>query len=206
MDFWEFVRFDIVLNQPSAERAFAFRLADQNNSGFISLDEIENLLQWYANVDRTAHDMLTRKNSPLGRVFGRDGSHTLAAGEFYHLSDNILPPLFVKDVQMLTEHMLNMDFDGAHLSREQDKEELNFIEPHGLSVIGSQFMTSSSKNGVFVQPKAKVYSRYEESRTSAWKTSMDWGHLVAVGVSGAVSRTAAAPFLWRSIIFCPFLF
>jgi cAMP-dependent protein kinase regulator len=45
MDFWEFVRFDLVLNQPAPEKDFAFRLANQSNTGFVSLHEMQALLQ-----------------------------------------------------------------------------------------------------------------------------------------------------------------
>lgn len=194
MDFWEFVRFDIVLNQPSAEMAFAFRLADQNNSGFISLDEMENLLQSYAHIDDTAQDMLSGKSPRLRRVFGRHGSRTLSAREFHDLSDNILPPLFVKDVKKLTHHMLNMDVVGGNLSREHDKDEIAFMEPEGgLSMIGSNFMNSSAKNRFMRHPEALGYSSYNEKVLPRWMTAMDWGHLISVGVSGAVSRSAVAP-------------
>lgn len=194
MDFWEFVRFDILLNQPAPEMVFAFRLADQNNSGFISLDEMENLLQAYANIDDTAHSTLNGKNSKLRRVFGRDGSRTLAAREFYDLSDNILPPMFVQDVKKLTHHMLNMDVVGGNLSRGQDEEELAFMEPEGgLSVIGSNFMNSSAKNGVSGQSELHRYSALTARVLPWWMAGLDWGHLVSVGVSGAVSRTAVAP-------------
>lgn len=188
MGFFDFVRFDIALNQPSAEKAFAFRLADQNNSGFISLEEMEYLLQAYADEDSLASDLLSGKNPALRRVFGRHGSRTLAAEEFFKLSENILPPLFVKDVKTVTQHMLNMDVIGNNLTDEIDSEGLAFIEPDGgLSVIGSQFVSS---------PKAKVLSKPTQGFSkfeTQWLPGLDWGHLISVGISGAVSRTAVAP-------------
>lgn len=51
IDFWEFVRFDIVLNQPNAEAEFGFRLADRNNSGFIDAEELMSLLNEYKDID-----------------------------------------------------------------------------------------------------------------------------------------------------------
>lgn len=198
MDFWEFVRFDIVLNQPSADMAFAFRLADQNNSGFISLDEMENLLQSYASIDESARRMLTGKNSQLRKVFGRDGSRLLPVREFHELSHNILPPKFVEDVKTLTTHMLNMDFEAADLHRTQDEEELAFIEPEGgLSFIGSTFMNPSARNGILSQ-KAESHAYYGRTQQSQrtlpkWMIALDLGHLISVGVTGAASRTAVAP-------------
>lgn len=59
MDFWEFVRFDLVFNRPTAELDFAFRLADMNNSGFCSVNEMQYLLQDYADMDPIARDMLS---------------------------------------------------------------------------------------------------------------------------------------------------
>lgn len=193
MDYFEFVRFDIVLNQPSAEKVFAFRLADQNNSGFIALDEIEYLLQAYANVDDVARDLLSGKNPSLRRAFGRNGSRTLAAEEFFKLADNILPPLFVKDVKTVTQHMLNMDMTAQHAVDEIDSEELAFLEPDGgLSIVGSQFM-NSTPGGAFSKVTPQSYSSYESQGLPKWLTGLDWGHLISVGVSGSVSRTAVAP-------------
>lgn len=193
MDFFEFVRFDIVLNQPHAEKVFAFRLTDQNNSGFIALDEIEYLLQAYANVDSVARDLLSGKNPSLRKAFGRNGSRTLAAEEFFKLAENILPPLFVKDVKTVTQHMLNMDTAGQQGVDEIDNEELAFLEPDGgLSVVGSQFMSSPPK-GTFSNVTPQSYSSYESQGLPKWLTGLDWSHLVSVGISGAVSRTAVAP-------------
>lgn len=192
MDFFEFVRFDIVLNQPSAEKVFAFRLADQNNSGFIALDEIEYLLQAYADVDGVARDLLSGKNPSLRKAFGRHGSRTLPAEEFFRLAETILPPMFVNDVKTVTQHMLNMDVSAQHALDEIDGEELAFLEPDGgLSIVGSQFMSSSP--GAFSKMAPQSYSSYESQGLPKWLTGLDWGHLVSVGVSGAVSRTAVAP-------------
>lgn len=193
MDFWEFVRFDIVLNQPAAEKAFAFLLADENNSGFISLDEMENLLSAYADIDEEANQLLSNGDSRLRRVFGRDGSRTLAFREFTELSENILPPQFISDVKTLTNHMLNMDVVGTEGFAQQDKEELAYVEPDGnLSMVGSQFMTASSRNKGGGYTDSQIFPSAERA-VPRWKSWLDWGHLVSVGISGAVSRTAVAP-------------
>lgn len=193
MDYWEFVRFDIILNNPNAEMDFAFRLADKTNTGIISLDDMENLLQEYADIDETAKSLLSNQSSRLRRVFGRDGSRILTAKECTNVFKHILPPTFRSDVKKITQHMLNMDVVGRdHLQLEQDMEEMSFIEPDGApSVIGSQFMTSSSRvpaNQVALQTFSS-----QSQNVPIWMRKIDWAHLVAVGVSGAVSRSAVAP-------------
>lgn len=198
MDFWEFVRFDIVLNQPAAEMDFAFRLADQNNSGFISLEEMQYLLQAYAHVDETAEKMVTGELGTLKKVFGKAGSNTISATEFQRLSHDILPPLFRSDVNKLTHHMLNMDVAsgrvGEHLSMLDDMD-VSFIEPDGSpSVLGSQFVKSSApKTSTFSSKKPSNVTGAAISQKPLWLQSIEWDHLLSVGISGAASRTAVAP-------------
>eukprot|EP00177_Eucheuma_denticulatum_P005566 GFKZ01010114.1.p1 GENE.GFKZ01010114.1~~GFKZ01010114.1.p1 ORF type:complete len:1193 (-),score=162.98 GFKZ01010114.1:275-3853(-) len=194
MDFWEFVRFDIVLNQPAAEMNFAFRLADQCNSGFISLDDMQSLLQLYAGIDETAKKMLTTESGKLKKVFGRDGSRLLSGKEFQELSNDILPPLFRQDVSQLTEHMLNIDLENTDVSRGRG-DDLSFVEPDGeLSVIGSQFMAYSSRAGSQFAPNVHMYTgTLESSNVPKWIPAIDWSRFLSVGVAGALTRTAVAP-------------
>lgn len=195
LDFWEFVRFDLVLNQPAAEMDFAFRLADQNNSGFISLDEIQYLLQDYADIDSGASDMLTGKNRSLQKVFGRDGSRALSAKEFYALSSDILPPTFLEDLQHLTHHMLNMDPSANSWLMEQqaDLDEIAFIDPDGSpSVLGSQFVGSSPRtasNGVNGGARAGR-SLGGEDGTGAAGINGNNGSGVAAWISSPVAAAA----------------
>ena len=194
MDFWEFVRFDIVLNQTAAEMNFAFRLADQNNTGFISLDEMQYLWHDYADVDESAKRMLMEETPTLKKVFGRDGSRLLSGREFQECSHDILPPLFRKDVANLTRHMLDIDLEGTDALR-TDLDDLSVVEADGaLSVIGSQFMKYSPRGSVPPRGSMRVYSTTtDNSSMPKWMRRLDWGHLLSVGVAGAVSRTSVAP-------------
>lgn len=194
MDFWEFVRFDISLNQPAAVTNFAFRLADQNNSGFISLDNMESLLQVYAEVDKTAETMLTEDNGILRKVFGRDGTRLLSLKQFQGLFNDILPPLFRHDIAKLTEHMLNIDPERNEVIRGRG-DDLSFVEPDGeLSVIGSQFMSYPVRNSSQHAPNVRMYSTANDnSKLPRWMQQLDWGHLLSVGIAGAVTRTSVAP-------------
>lgn len=194
MDFWEFVRFDIVLNQPTPELNFAFRLADQCNSGFISLDDIQSLLQAYADIDEDAESILTQ-NKKIKSVFGKDGTRLLSAKEFQQLSDDILPPLFREDVAKITEHMLRLDPERTEVTKNRT-DDLSFVEPDGeLSVIGSQFMSYRSRNSPQVAPNVKMFSTATDhtSNFPKWVQRIDWCHLLTVGVAGAVTRTSVAP-------------
>lgn len=194
MDFWEFVRFDISLNQPAAEMNFAFRLADQSNSEFITLDDMESLLQVYVEVDKTAETMLTEDNGILRKVFGRDGTRLLSLKQFQELSNDILPPLFRQDVAKLTEHLLHIDPDRTEVTRSRS-DDLSFVEPDGeLSVIGSQFMSYPLRNSSQHAPNVRMYSTAgENSKLPRWMQQLDWGHLLSVGIAGAVTRTSVAP-------------
>jgi len=94
IDFWEFVRFDIVLNQPNAEAEFGFRLADRNNSGFIDAEELMSLLNEYKDIDEEAGKMLSSFQF-LSNLFGRDGSHAISYKEYCKLPlGSILPGQF----------------------------------------------------------------------------------------------------------------
>lgn len=193
MSYWEFCRFDIVLNNPNAEMDFAFRLSDQTNSGFISLYDIESLLHEYADVDESAKEMVV-EYSRLRNVFGRHGTRQLSMKEFSNVSTDILPPLFRKDLKRIMHHMLSSDLVGKHaLLKDSDLDELSFIEPDGgTSVIGSQFVSSQSRQAAR-QNMLRAGSTYSRN-TSSWWSGMEWGHLVSIAVSGAVSRSAVAPF------------
>jgi solute carrier family 25 (mitochondrial phosphate transporter), member 23/24/25/41 len=203
MDFWEFVRFDLVLNQPAAELDFAFRLADQNNSGFISLDEMQCLLQDYADIDPVARDMLSGKNKLLLKVFGRDGSRGLSAKEFQKLSKDILPPTFLEDIQHLTHHMLNMD-PAANVTGmmmlDAELEELAFVEPDGSpSVLGSQFVGSATRSGgrrrqrewrkeIQLELQDQLHNKGLEGG-SGGNGGINLERMRTVGVSGSVDET-----------------
>lgn len=217
MDFWEFVRFDLVLNQPAAKMDFAFRLADQNNSGFISLDDLHYLLQDYADVDPMASDILAGKNKVIQKVFGRDGSRVVSAKEFEDYAHLILPPTFVSDLDHLVHHMLNMDpGTNARLMDDPELEELAFMEPDGSpSVMGSQFVGSTVPSARSFGPVASTSIRRRNPRSSRTFASnatssessgsrtdkeqkevvalLPWAHLLSVGVSGTASRTMVAP-------------
>lgn len=188
MDFWEFVRFDIILNQPAAETNFAFRLADQDNSGFISLDDMQSLLQTYVDVDESANSLLSQEASELKRYFGRDGTKLLSARDFQQLSETILPPLFRKDVSEVTEHMLNIDVEVTDAFKGQSKEEVVVESDGAISVVGSQFVGYKRRNGTLPTDFAG-----KQNFLPTWSQSQDWVHLLSVGITGAIARTAVAP-------------
>lgn len=193
MDFWEFVRFDIVLNQPAAEMSFAFRLADQDNSEFISFDDMQSLLQTYVDVDESANMLLSDGAAKLKRYFGRNGSRLLTAREFEQVAEEILPPLFRKDVSVLTQHMLNIDLEGTDVVKGPAKDEI-ILEPDGaLSVIGSQFMKYAPRNGSTSAVHARMFRGGDKNNLPKWMRTLDWGHLLSVGIAGAMTRTAVAP-------------
>lgn len=179
IDFWEFVRFDITLNQPSAELDFAFLLADRNNSGFIDLEELQSLLYDYADEDHVAKEMLTGDSKTLQKVFGRDGSRVLSGKEFRALSKDILPPLFISDVKCLSDHILHR----VEVTSEQD----NF------DVILQAAVPDST--GTF-QRSRRIVSSFSNSMLSVFPflKGIEPAQLFAVAVSSAAARSAVAPF------------
>ena len=191
MDYWEFVRFDIILNNPNAMEDFAFNLTDKTNRGFISLDDIETMAHDYADIDEDARKMYMEGSSILRKVFGKSGTRTLSSKEFRSVSADVLPTTFRRDVERLTNHMLHTDI-GKSVGpvHDTDVDEMSFVEPDGApSVVGSQFMGSLSKKGATVG----LQQFQGVNETPTWVTNIDWGHLVSIAVSGAVSRTAVAP-------------
>ena len=198
MDFWEFVRFDIVLNQPDAERDLMFLLVNRNNSGFVSLEEMQNLLQDYADIDKHAREVLEKKEK-LQRIFGKDGSHELNMKEFERKTMSLLPNLFEDDVKTLMDHMLNLDVDKLNKNKtHKEIGEVTFLEPPGsLSVIGSQFVSNphkinSQKTREAEQTSVQIQSELQ-SRLPSWLSNIPWIHLVSLGLSGMISKTAVAP-------------
>lgn len=212
LDFWEFVRFDIVLNQPHPESQFAFRLADHDNSGFISLNEIQTLLQDYADIDEKAHHMLNGTSKELQRVFGRDGSRVLTAKEFQLVAHDILPPTFCSDLEFLIQHMLNVHswspsmMDRSGRGMDTDYDQLAFVEPDGSPfLLGSQFTGSSRLRSRVVTSddvhggdewEHRVSDGVRENEVGTRRLSgadLSWGHMVSIAVAGTVSRTLVAP-------------
>lgn len=168
VDFWEFVRFDIVLNQPAAELDFAFRLADKNNSGFVDLEEIQSLLAEYAPVDEQARQLLSGPSPALVRVFGPDGTRVLSYKEFCAVGDDFLPPTFRRDIRTLARHLLH---DTSAETPAGGAPTGEVFEPASASLAADAALTASSS------PKVR----------------MEFSHLFAVAVSGALARTAVAP-------------
>lgn len=181
MDFWDFVRFDIVLNQPSPEMNFAFRLADQDNTGFISFDEIQHILQMYSDMDDTAMKMLNGEIPTLMEAFGKDGSKLLSAEEFHEKSSDIIPPTFRKDVQIIAEHMRNVEI------RPVDDQILRFNEDETPSIIGSLFVSKSASSKSLGNGEQLKNANVSNQQTP------NIPYLFCVGVAGAISRTIVAP-------------
>lgn len=175
MDFWEFVRFDIVLNQPMPETAFAFRLADQDNTGFISLDEMQYLLALYADIDETADRIQSDELPILSSVFGRDGSKQISLQQFQTIADSILPPLFKEDIRRIAEHMRNIDIQNDDADFLADL----LIEDDGSpSIIGSHFVQRSpGQSSIPADSVAKF----------------PLAHMICTTASAFLSRTAVAP-------------
>lgn len=193
MDYWEFVRFDIMLNNPNAELDFAFRLTDRSNAGFISLHDVESMLQDYAEIDQGAQRILNLESSRLRRVFGKNGTRRLSLKEFKATSKEILPLTFQSDVTRIITHMLNVDVGKyPKSSPEGDIDQISFMEPDGAaSMIGSLFIASFPKpnaENVGLQQFEGIMKRGPK-RLSV----IDWGHIVSIGIAGAISRTTVAP-------------
>lgn len=181
MDFWDFVRFDIVLNQPSPELDFAFRLADQDNTGFISFDEIQYLLQIYADIDDTARKMLSGEIPTLMKAFGKDGSKLLSAAEFHHKSADILPPTFRRDVKVIEEHMRNVDISSV------DDDDLRFVHDKSPSLIGSQFISKKAGSSMYNANDSRLKGANVTSKNDPLP------NLIGLGFASACSRTIVAP-------------
>jgi len=103
--FWEFVRFDIALNERNAEMQFAFRLLDRSNSGFVGVDEVEQLLHDYRDIDPSADRILYSQQ--LQQLFGKEGRRKLSYKEFTSQNADLLPSVFRNDVRKLSQHLLN---------------------------------------------------------------------------------------------------
>eukprot|EP00180_Rhodochaete_pulchella_P004150 Plantae.Rhodophyta-Rhodochaete_pulchella.ctg7647.p1 GENE.Plantae.Rhodophyta-Rhodochaete_pulchella.ctg7647~~Plantae.Rhodophyta-Rhodochaete_pulchella.ctg7647.p1 ORF type:complete len:592 (-),score=84.87 Plantae.Rhodophyta-Rhodochaete_pulchella.ctg7647:327-1844(-) len=134
-DFWEFLRFDIALNDPDAACDFAFRLTDRDNSGVVDLEELEALLTDYAGVEPGS--VLVLDSGALQRIFGRHGAKRLTYKEFRQVYHEILPAQFRRDVQVLSEHLLhNMDtpiagsFVAESVGSLEDGPALGRLEQH----------------------------------------------------------------------------
>ncbi len=168
MNFWDFARLDIVLNHPSAEQNLAFQLADSNNSGFVSFEEMQTLLQVYSENDESAMKMLNGETDELLEAFGKDGSNMLSADQFNALSKRILPKLFVKDVEDIAKHMRNVQINPV------DEDDVSFLPDKSMSMLGSNFVsaTGSSAKGMDMKQRDAMLSS---------------------AISSAVSRTAVAP-------------
>lgn len=171
MNFWDFARMEIVLNHPAAEQNLAFQLADQDNTGFISFDEIQSLLQVYADIDESARQVLSGESRALKQAFGNDGSRLLSAEEFNNLSKKILPKQFVKDVEDIARHMSNVQINAV------DEDDLRFVKDRSPSMIGgSNFVSASS-------PTAVAQEEVNKQRDS----------LASSVIASALARTAVAP-------------
>ncbi|KAA8495512.1 Uracil catabolism protein 4 [Porphyridium purpureum] len=186
LDFWEFVRFDILLNQPNAELQFAFRLMDRNNSGFVDFEEFQSLLNDYAEIDEHAQELLNdtdQKSRKLReRAFGKDGQRVIQYKEFCQLSKDILPPRFVEDIRFLMKHMLH-DFEAP---AQNDYEHGTGLHDVGDPLLGAQ--TRNSDYFARVKPGRTALAQID-SRSSGSKIS----HLICVVIAGVVSRCVVAP-------------
>ena len=167
IDFWEFVRFDIVLNQPDAESQIAFRLCDRENTGLVGMQEFQEMFLEYASGDAAIEAMVEDGSPLLRQLFGKHGTRKLNFREFTAATEGVLPPQFVSDIQKLKRHMLQ---HAAQFTPGADEDH----DP--------MLASGSSVAGRPGQPLG---------RTTPWSASL--GHVLSVAVAGAVSRTAVAP-------------
>lgn len=168
MNFWDFARLDIVLNHPSAEQNLAFQLADSNNSGFVSFEEMQTLLQVYSDNDESARQMLNGETDELLEAFGKDGSNILSADQFNALSKRILPKQFVKDVEDIAKHMRNVQINPV------DEDDISFLPDQSMSMLGSNFVSATSRSAKGMDMKQR-------------------DAMLSMAISSAVSRTVVAP-------------
>ncbi|PXF45357.1 Mitochondrial adenine nucleotide transporter ADNT1 [Gracilariopsis chorda] len=192
LSFWEFCRFDIVINNPDADMEVAFRRSDQSNTGFISLDDMEELLLEYADYDVRARNMLSGDDSTLRSVFGRDGTRTLSMKDFNDVSKDILPPLFREDIHRIREHFINADAVGSATSSERDVEEIPYLGPYAApTLLGSQFVGAKAIP-VASRSILQTHSTYPPN-LPAWMTTVHWSDWLTLCLTGVISRTAVAP-------------
>jgi len=171
IDFWEFVRFDILINQPEAELEAAFRLLDRNNNGTIGLDEYQDFISRYSQFDPDALKLFEEKNSILRKLFGRNGNRLVSFEEFSNVAHEILPQSLVEDIRKLSQYILQ---ESTTTSKDTIEEQTS------VELIKEKFLKLSSF-GTFPQFN--------------WKESLqvDPTHFIAVTIASGLSRTAVAP-------------
>lgn len=192
LSFWEFCRFDIVINNPDADMEIAFRKSDQSNTGFISLDDMVDLLQEYAEYDPEASKMLTDEKSKLRSVFGRHGTRTLSMKDFNEVSKDILPPLFREDIRMVREHFLTADTDTSNAYTGKEFEDVPYLSAYAApTLLGSQFVSAKSLP-MPSRSSLETHSTYP-THLPTWMTHVQWSDWMTLCLTGVISRTAVAP-------------
>eukprot|EP00178_Gracilaria_changii_P014614 TRINITY_DN410_c0_g1_i1.p1 TRINITY_DN410_c0_g1~~TRINITY_DN410_c0_g1_i1.p1 ORF type:complete len:1185 (+),score=147.68 TRINITY_DN410_c0_g1_i1:282-3836(+) len=192
LSFWEFCRFDIVINNPDADMEVAFRKSDQSNTGFISLDDMEELLHEYEEYDPVAQQMLSGENPMLRTVFGRDGTRTLSMKDFNGVSKDILPPLFRADIQTIRDHFHDTEAIGSVADSEKEVEDFPFLETYAApTLLGSKFVGTKALPASTRSP-LQTHSIYPPN-VPYWLTNVKWSDWLTLCLTGVVSRTAVAP-------------
>ncbi|GJQ10180.1 hypothetical protein GpartN1_g1971.t1 [Galdieria partita] len=171
IDFWEFVRFDILINQPDVELEAAFRLVDRNNNGSIGLDEYQDFISRYSQFDPDAMKLVEEKHGILRKLFGRNGNHVVGFEEFSNVAYEILPQSLVEDIRKLSQYILQ---ESTTTSKDtwDEQSSVEFVKEKflKLSSLGS-FPQFSWKESIFIDPI----------------------HFIAATVASGLSRTVVAP-------------
>ncbi|BAM83499.1 similar to mitochondrial calcium-dependent solute carrier [Cyanidioschyzon merolae strain 10D] len=167
IDFWEFVRFDLLLNQPDAESQLIFRLCDRDNTGQVGMQEFQEMFLEYANGDREIEAMVEDGSPLLRQLFGKRGDRKLNFRDFTAASEGKLPAKFLADIHRLKAHM-QQQAARAPSSNALDDEIL--LSTSSLLAGTPQFSgIAPTHRGVLI------------------------GHVAGVAVAGVLARTLVAP-------------
>ncbi|KAK4531336.1 hypothetical protein CCYA_CCYA07G2193 [Cyanidiococcus yangmingshanensis] len=167
IDFWEFVRFDLLLNQPDAESQLIFRLCDRDNTGQVGMQEFQEMFLEYANGDREIESMVEDGSPLLRQLFGKRGDRKLNFRDFTTATQGKLPEKFLTDIRRLKSHM-QQQAARAPSSNAMDDEIL--LSSSSLLAGTPQFSGASIPHrGVLI------------------------GHVTGIAIAGALARTAVAP-------------
>ncbi|KAI0558585.1 carrier superfamily protein [Gracilaria domingensis] len=167
----------------------AFRKSDQSNTGFISLDDMEELLHEYAEYDPVAQKMLTGENRMLSRT--------------------AVVPLELVKMQMQTGN--RVQFSGGwiasmrHMIAEDSSIRRALFRQNGANIsrkVPSTITQTALVTRLATSPEvaseiSAPSSMYNENSSSGAMSRDNNCTLVALfaeGVSGMVSQTATYPF------------
>jgi solute carrier family 25 phosphate transporter 23/24/25/41 len=167
IDFWEFVRFDLLLNQPDAESQLIFRLCDRDNTGQVGMQEFQEMFLEYANGDREIETLVEDGSPLLRQLFGKRGDRKLNFRDFTSATQGKLPEKFLTDIRRLKTHMQQQ---AARAPSSSDMDDEILLSSSSLLAGTPQFSgTPSPHRGILI------------------------GHVTGIALAGALARTVVAP-------------